>query len=134
MALLCDGSILTYLRDDKVGIPFPGFWDLPGGGREGSESPVECVLRELEEEFALRLPAGRIEWGRFYPSNDLSLAGAFFFGATIRPDEIASIRFGDEGQRWQMMGLHEYLMHNLAVPRLVARLRDMLEELRPLSA
>lgn len=63
MALLCDGSILTYLRDDKVGIPFPGFWDLPGGGREGSESPVECALRELEEEFALRLPAGRIEWG-----------------------------------------------------------------------
>ncbi len=68
LALLCDGSILTYLRDDKVGIPFPGFWDLPGGGREGTEGPIECVLRELDEEFALRLSPERLKWSRFYPS------------------------------------------------------------------
>jgi 8-oxo-dGTP diphosphatase len=128
LALLCEGSILTYLRDDKAGIPFPGLWDLPGGGREGSEGPTECVLRELNEEFALRLSPERLEWTRFYPSVDPSSAGAFFFGGAIRVDEIASIRFGTEGQRWQMMDIHEYLAHDLAVPRLVARLRDMLRE------
>ncbi|MCJ2023436.1 NUDIX hydrolase [Methylobacterium sp. J-067] len=116
LALLCDGSILTYLRDDKVGIPFPGFWDLPGGGREGTEGPIECVLRELDEEFALRLSPERLKWSRFYPSADPSEAGAFFFAGAIRADEIASIRFGDEGQCWGMMGLDEYLAHDLAVP------------------
>lgn len=128
LALLHEGTILTYLRDDKVEIPFPGFWDLPGGGREGDESPLECALRELSEEFALSLPPERIEWVRFYPSTDPSAAGAYFFGGALQANEIASIRFGDEGQCWRMMDLFEYLAHDLAVPRLVARLRDMVRE------
>jgi 8-oxo-dGTP diphosphatase len=126
LALLQDGAILAYLRDDKANIPFPGRWDLPGGGREGDESPIECALRELEEEFALRLPADRIEWERFYPTPDLPPGGAFFLAGTIRADEIASIRFGDEGQCWRMMSLHEFLTHSLTVPYLVSRLGDML--------
>lgn len=40
IALLCDGQLLTYQRDDKPGIPWPGLWDLPGGGRESDESPL----------------------------------------------------------------------------------------------
>lgn len=124
--------MLTYLRDNKAGIPFPGLWDLPGGGREGTENPTECVLRELDEEFSMRLTPERLVWGRFYPSIDPSLAGAFFFAGCIRADEIASIRFGNEGQCWRMMKIHEYLAHDLAIPRLVARLRDMLTEERQL--
>jgi 8-oxo-dGTP diphosphatase len=51
LAALVDGHILTYRRDHKPGIPWPGLIDLPGGGREGDESPSACVLRELQEEF-----------------------------------------------------------------------------------
>ena len=126
LALLCNGSILTYLRDDKTTIPFPGCWDLPGGGRERDESPIECALRELDEEFALLLSPDRAEWGRFYPTPDLPPGGAFFLGGRIQTAEIASVRFSDEGQSWRMMSLHEFLTHTLTVPDLVPRLGDML--------
>jgi 8-oxo-dGTP pyrophosphatase MutT (NUDIX family) len=43
--LLCN---LTYKRD----------WDLPGGVVEVGESPQLAVAREVEEELALRIPAG----------------------------------------------------------------------------
>ena len=45
--LLCN---LTYKRD----------WDLPGGVVEVGESPQLAVTREVEEELALQIPAGRL--------------------------------------------------------------------------
>ena len=68
IALILGDQLVTYLRDDHAHIPFPGHWDLPGGGREGEESPEACVLRETEEEFGLRLPESRIIWKRRHPS------------------------------------------------------------------
>ena len=53
LALLVGDRIVTILRDDIPTIPWPGHWDLPGGGREGDETPETCVLRELEEELAI---------------------------------------------------------------------------------
>jgi 8-oxo-dGTP pyrophosphatase MutT (NUDIX family) len=32
-----------------------GWWELPGGKREGGEAPFRALQRELEEEVALRL-------------------------------------------------------------------------------
>ena len=71
IALLHGASVLTYLRDDFAHIPFPGHWDLPGGAREGAESPEDCALRELEEEFGLALPPERLLWRRDYRSDHL---------------------------------------------------------------
>ena len=42
-ALLCGDALLTYLRDDKPGLPWANWWDLPGGGREGGEAPAEAT-------------------------------------------------------------------------------------------
>ncbi|TRY16665.1 NUDIX domain-containing protein, partial [Geobacillus sp. LEMMJ02] len=69
IALFKDREILVYRRDDKPDIPFPGLWDLPGGGREGNETPEACVLRELHEEFGVTIPGSRISWSRVYPSS-----------------------------------------------------------------
>ncbi|MCA8348969.1 NUDIX hydrolase [Burkholderia cepacia] len=69
IALFKDRDILVYRRDDKPDIPFPGLWDLPGGGRESNETPEACVLRELHEEFGLTIPGSRIGWSRVYPSS-----------------------------------------------------------------
>lgn len=124
IALFHDGRVLVYLRDDKAGIPFPAAWDLPGGGRENDETPDECALRELFEEFGLRLDPARIVWRQVYPSWSNPALVSHFMAAHIGPDDIAQIVFGNEGQRWEMMPVAEYLSHDACVPHLRDRLRD----------
>lgn len=121
VALFCGDALLTYLRDDRPGLPWPGMWDLPGGGREGLESPETCVLREVEEEFGLRLAPERLEWGQVFPSMMDAARLSVFFAGRIAHDEIAAIRFGCEGQYWRMMDVAEFLVHPLAVPELQRR-------------
>ncbi|MFC3182203.1 NUDIX hydrolase [Cypionkella sinensis] len=125
-ALLCGDTLLTYLRDDKPGLPWPGHWDLPGGGREGAETPEDCLLRELHEEFGLILPPDRLVFRRVWPSMMDSARASLFFAGRITPAEINAICFGDEGQYWQMMAVADYLTHPLAVPALQARVADAL--------
>ena len=118
-AFFCEGRVLVYLRDDLPGLPWPGHWDLPGGGREGDEGPEDCLLRELTEEFGLTLPPARLEWRVDLPAMLTPGARSWFFAARLQPAEIAAIRFGDEGQCWQMMALADWLAH----PRGVADLQ-----------
>jgi 8-oxo-dGTP diphosphatase len=120
-AFFCGGSVLTYLRDDCHGLSWAGHWDLPGGGREGDEGPEACLLRELEEEFGLRLPPERLEWRRVFPSMlDASRDSVFFAGHLTRA-EIGAIRFGDEGQGWELMPVSAFLGHGRAVPEMQRR-------------
>lgn len=127
IALLSAGAVLAYLRDDKERIPWPGLWDLPGGGREGDESPVECALRELEEEFGIRLPAERVTAVQRYNSATPGTLPSYFCAANITEDEIAQIKFGDEGQRWALLRTAEFTKRKDAVPHMQQRLARHLE-------
>jgi 8-oxo-dGTP diphosphatase len=129
LLLLAGDQVLTYLRDDTPDLGWAGLWDLPGGGREGDESPEDCALRELEEEFGLRLAADRLIWRQSYPAlHDPSQIGWFFAGR-ITADEVAAIRFGDEGQYWRLMPVAEWLAHPGGVAPLQARSRAALAAL-----
>lgn len=46
-----DGKFLMQLRDDKLGIPYPGHWGLFGGHLEPGESPEAGLKREILEEI-----------------------------------------------------------------------------------
>ena len=127
-AFFCGEKVLTYLRDDLPGLGWAGFWDLPGGGREAEESPEDCLLRELEEEFGLRLPADRLIWRRVFPSMMDPTKNSVFFAGTLHPDEITAIRFGSEGQYWEMMPVAVFVSHPKAVPELQRRARIVWEE------
>jgi 8-oxo-dGTP diphosphatase len=52
-----DGRILMQLRDDGRGkvIPYPNTWCFPGGSVEPNESLMECLIREMREEFEIKI-------------------------------------------------------------------------------
>jgi len=57
-AILIDsqGRFLFRQRDDVPGIVAPGKIGLFGGHREGNETFLECMVREVQEETGLALP------------------------------------------------------------------------------
>ena len=120
-AFFCGTEVLTYLRDARPGLPWPALWDLPGGGREGGESPETCVLRELNEEFGLVLPPDRLIWHSAFPAMIDASRTAHFFAGRITAKEAAAIRFGDEGQFWQMMDLATFVTLPQGIPVLQDR-------------
>ena len=130
LALLSRGRVLTLQRDEKPDLPYPGHWDLPGGGRDGVETPVACVLRELHEEFGLRLPAEALCWRRKNPPSLPGQDATWFFAAEMPTLKPADITFGDEGQTWRLMPVRMFLMHPKTVPHLAERLAIYLEHKR----
>lgn len=126
IALLCDDHIVTYLRDDIPTIPYPGQWDLPGGGRENGECPVTCALRETEEEFALVIHPDRVMQLTRYAGLKNPSHNSYFCMAEITSEEIAAIRFGDEGQYWELMTIDAFLSHPNAITHLQDRLKAAL--------
>ncbi|MCF4965145.1 MULTISPECIES: NUDIX hydrolase [unclassified Streptococcus] len=127
IALICDGRILTILRDDKPTIPWPNLWELPGGGREGDESPFECVAREVYEELSIQLLKDDIVWSWIYPSMLDENKNSVFLVGQLTKEQFDSIVFGDEGQSFKLMNIEEFLTLDQVVPKLQERVRDYVE-------
>ncbi len=123
LAILVGNHILTILRDDIPTIGWPDHWDLPGGGRESDETPIECVLRELHEELGLVLCANDLIWRKPYKSPPNVV---WFFAAEFPDFDVEKVRFGDEGQEWRLAPIEWFLTHEKAIPNLQSRLRTYL--------
>ncbi|MDJ1006462.1 MAG: NUDIX hydrolase [Paracoccaceae bacterium] len=106
LAILVGEQIVIILRDDKPDIPWPGYWDLPGGARDGSESPQTCVLRETREELGLVFKPNDLAYARHYAA---SPGPAWFYALEAPGLGRSDIRFGDEGQRWAFAPLAWYV-------------------------
>lgn len=129
IALFIGPDMLVLHRDDRPGLLWPGFWDLPGGGREGDESPLQTVRRETREEFGLVLPCAHIRWARA-STNSIGRSVWFFVGAL--PDtSVQAIRFGNEGQGWALMSPQAFQAHPKAVPQFKQRLADYTRGVAP---
>jgi 8-oxo-dGTP diphosphatase len=123
LALFIGPQLLVIKRDDKPEIPYPGYWDLPGGGREGSESPADCVLRETWEEVGLSIPVSDLNWSKSYQRP----RGRVWFFVSHQPAELVKqIRLGSEGQCWRLMDPADYCSHALAVPHFAEQLQGYL--------
>lgn len=121
-----DEQLVVYLRDNKPGINFPGLWDFPGGGREGNESPLECVIREVREEFGIEIKSSHIVFTREFPAMHDATKKAYFMVGKISQKEVEGITFGSEGQRWKLMGVKDFLSSNEVARPLKSRLTSYL--------
>lgn len=120
LALFLGESLAVILRDARSDIPWPGRWDLPGGGREGDESPADCALRETREELGLEVAISELRWGQRFVGRS---GPVWFFAAHLDATRVRDVKFGDEGQRWALMPPETYLSEPLAIPHFQDRLR-----------
>lgn len=123
LALFLGDDLAVILRDERSDIPWPGHWDMPGGGREGAETPEACALRELREELGLCLSESDLGYARAYHREGHVF---WFFVARMPVEVVDDVKFGAEGQLWQLMPTAQYLSHTMAVPQFQTRLRDYL--------
>lgn len=133
IVLLVGDGLLTLLRDDIPTIAFPGWWDMPGGGREGGESPEACVLRETREEVGLVLEPAALVWRAVFPSPTTG-GQAVWFAARLPAEAARDIVFGDEGQGWRLMSPAAWLAHPRAIPHFKPRVRAGLAALAATGA
>ena len=128
-AIFLGEDLLVYQRDERG--PWPLHWDFPGGGREGDETPFDCLRRETEEEFGLTLIPEEVVWEKSFPAmKDPSQLGWFFVLRKPAAD-LRQIRFGAEGLSWRMLPLSDVAELPDLVPGLRGRLTLWLQGLDP---
>lgn len=125
VALLLGDRLVVILRDDLPGLAHAGCWDLPGGGREGDETPLECVLRECFEELGLRLASS--DFGKGYGFEG-PRGVQWFLTAQVAAEKAGDIVFGEEGQRWTLMPVQSFISHPKGIPHLQSRMRTAVDE------
>jgi 8-oxo-dGTP diphosphatase len=90
------GRFLLQQRDDIVGIIHPGKVGLFGGHREGDETYLECVVREIHEEISYFVSADRFEHlasldGMDIDVEGMTVRGEFFITRDI---PVNAVRLG----------------------------------------
>lgn len=125
LAVYFGDRLAVILRDARPGLIYAGHWDLPGGGREGSETPLQCALRECHEELGIVVKASEVIWGRSFAE---ATRIKWFFVARLPASAASKVVFGDEGQGWILITEEEFLNHPKAVPAFQDRLQCYLDE------
>lgn len=103
-----NNEVLLILRDDKLSIPFPNMWDIPGGKVEIGETPEEAIRREMKEEMGLA-NLGEINLFGIFTSENIT-DNVFWKKMDINPAQIDL----KEGQRIEYFDLERIKKTKLA--------------------
>lgn len=129
IAILRGAEVLSLQRDDIASIPFPGKWDLPGGGREERESPFETVARELFEELSVQIDPSQLIYHAESRSAQFPDKRVHFFVARFENLTDDQITLGDEGQGWAWIPIADFLEREDVILSLRTRLGQALKTL-----
>lgn len=103
-----NNHVLLLLRDNKIDIPFPNMWDIPGGKVENGELPEDTVRREMNEEMGIK-DLGKIKLFKIYTSENLT-DYIFWKRIDLNPASIDLT----EGQRIEYFDIEQIRNTNLA--------------------
>jgi 8-oxo-dGTP diphosphatase len=86
-------SVFASAARNIVGIVHPGKVTLFGGHREGGETYLECVVREIQEEISYFVPVERFEHVVTLDGTDIdvdggTVRGEFFIARDIPVDSL----------------------------------------------
>lgn len=101
-------------------------WEIPGGGLEEGEYPLEAAVREVKQELGLDVRPGQllvVDWVPPQPDGRPSLTNYLFDGGILSPAQVASLHCADgELKRWKFCTSVEYtdLLPAHMVPRVDA--------------
>ncbi|NCC23140.1 MAG: NUDIX domain-containing protein [Alphaproteobacteria bacterium] len=85
-------EILLLQRDDIPTILYPGYWTVPGGMKEESETPEETAVRELLEETGCEVTAVKF----FAQTVDTDGRGELISVFEARTDkDVSELRLGE---------------------------------------
>ena len=126
VAIIYEGELVLHLRDNKPELFNANMWDFPGGGREGTETPEECAMREVKEELGIELSTEDIIWKKTFPAQKDLTQQAVFMVAKIDKDRLDKIILG-EGQRWKTFTEDEFFTRKDVIPALKERYQTYLE-------
>lgn len=108
-----NGRLLLQQRDDDWPPEGHGRWAVPGGRREGEESPRENALREFEEETGAHLSRLRL-WREAVRADFPGLAARrmhIFFADDDLPREQLQVNEGLDFQYWSPLEIRELRMN-----------------------
>jgi|ERR1035438_1891993 8-oxo-dGTP diphosphatase len=103
-----NGLILT-LRRSKTDIHRPLTWDLPGGGVEFGEDPVDAVIRETNEEAGIIINNPKIFNVTSKNDNGYVIRLLFY----VYTDN-ENVKLSSEHDQFKWVTIDEYI--NLALP------------------
>lgn len=115
------GRYLMQLRDDKVGVFYPGHWGLFGGAIDDGESDEEAFLRELKEELDYvprsYCPFNRVSFdaGGLHADSQKTRYYRQFFTVEITLENISEMTLG-EGRRMKLFDLPSLLPSHSVAP------------------
>jgi 8-oxo-dGTP diphosphatase len=105
-------GVLFFDADDRVMLVTPTYkadWDIPGGGVQPGETPLEGARREVKEELGVEPPIGRllvVDWAPLEGVGDKVLfvfdggvlAEEYVSALALAPDEIADYTFCERAE------------------------------------
>ena len=103
-----NNEVLLLLRDNKIDIPFPNMWDIPGGKVEAGELPQQALRRERMEEMSIN-NLGEIKLFKILTSENIT-DNIFWKKLNLNLEEIDL----KEGQRIEYFNLERIRKTKLA--------------------
>lgn len=88
--VIMDGNRFLVLKKVKPSKDQFGYWELPGGGMEYDETPVEAMCREAKEETGLDITVDEVISTFHVGKDDRQIVGIIFRAHVEEPHVVLS--------------------------------------------